>query len=271
MPWEISERDDETGYSIARAPRSRKEDIDQTAMIGRVYSTLGAQPSPAGETIARRCRQQLNVRRSTAVVRSVPMLTDPRSARLRLCSNELPLEQRDDDELMLLTGAGMKAAFEELLRRHQRAVRSYCARVCRDVGVAEDAAQEVFVTLWRSRQSYEPKGCFRSYLFTIAVSRCKNELRRGKVMRFTADGTTQAAIDPLALDAMVAAERSQRLYGLVNRLPEAQRVAITLRFAAGLEYGEIADVARGPEATVRSRVFLGLKHLRKLMGKRGEP
>ncbi len=199
------------------------------------------------------------------------MSSDPKSTRLRLCSNELPLEQRDDDELMLLTGAGLQAAFEEILRRHQRAVRRYCIRYCRDVAVAEDVAQEVFVTLWRSRQSYEPKGRFRSYLFAIAMSRCRNELRRLRSKTITSDEVVQLDIHPLALDAMVAAERSHRLYGLVNRLPPAQREAITLRFAAGLEYGEIAEVVKRPEATVRSRVFFGLNHLRKLMGKRGEP
>lgn len=199
------------------------------------------------------------------------MPTDPKSTRLRLCSNELPLEQRDDDDLMLLTGAGLQTAFEELLRRHQRAVRCYCVRICREAAVAEDVAQEVFVTLWRSRQSYEPKGRFRSYLFAIAMSRCRNELRRRRSTSFASDEVVQLATNPLALDAIVAAERSQRLYSLVNRLPEVQREAITLRFAAGLEYGEIAEVVRRPEATVRSRVFFGLNQLRKLMGKRGEP
>jgi RNA polymerase sigma-70 factor (ECF subfamily) len=199
------------------------------------------------------------------------MLTDPASARLHLCSNELPLEQRDDDELMLLTGAGVAAAFEELLRRHQRAIRCYCARLCRDVGVAEDVAQEVFVTLWRSRDTYQPKGRFRAYLFRIASSRCKNELQRRRSNRVATNEEVQPAIDPLALDAMVAAERSRRLYDLVNRLPLPQREAVTLRFAAGLEYSEIAEVVRRSEATVRSRVFFGLNHLRRLMGKRGEP
>ena len=199
------------------------------------------------------------------------MSIEPKSTRLRLCSNELPLEQRDDDELMLLTGAGLQTAFEELLRRHHRAVRRYCVRVCREATVAEDVAQEVFVTLWRSRQSYEPKGRFRSYLFAIAMSRCRNELRRHRSKSFTSDEIGQLATNPLALDALVAAERSQRLYVLVSRLPEAQREAITLRFSAGLEYGEIAEVVNRPEPTVRSRVFFGLNHLRKLMGKRGEP
>jgi len=197
------------------------------------------------------------------------MLPDSKATRLRLCGDARALEQRDDDELMLLAGAGVSEAFELLLQRHQRAIRSYCARLCRDGSTADDVAQEIFVTLWRSRHTYQPKGRFRAYLFRIASSRCNNELKRMRLHVVVADEGNAPAIDPLALDAMVAAERSQRLYRLVRRLPTVQREAISLRFAAGLDYAEIAEVVNRSESTVRSRIFFGLNHLRRLIGKRG--
>jgi DNA-directed RNA polymerase specialized sigma24 family protein len=58
---------------------------------------------------------------------------------------DAPLEQRSDDELMRLAAAGLPAAYGALVRRHQRVVRSYCARVCGVAAAADDLAQEVFL------------------------------------------------------------------------------------------------------------------------------
>jgi len=69
------------------------------------------------------------------------------------------------------------------------------------------------------------------------------------------------------LDRLVAAERQRKLYDLVQKLPEAQRHAILLRYSADLEYAEIAAITDKPEATIRSRVFFGLSRLKKLIGK----
>jgi RNA polymerase sigma-70 factor (ECF subfamily) len=196
------------------------------------------------------------------------MPSESNTPALRLCRRERPLAERSDDELMLLSCAGEKTAFAELLRRHQRAVRNYCARVCRDSSIAEDVAQEVFVKLWQSRGNYVPQGRFRSYLFVIAVNRCNNQLRPRKGQLVPLDGLASEGTAPLQLDELIAGERSARLYALVEKLPIEQRRAITLKFAAELDYSEIAHAVQRSEATVRSRVFFALQRLRKVLGTR---
>jgi RNA polymerase sigma-70 factor (ECF subfamily) len=57
----------------------------------------------------------------------------------------------------------------------------------------------------------------------------------------------------------------------VAKLPDDQRRAILLRYAAELDYDEIAEIVERPEATVRSRVFLGVARLKKLVGNWGRP
>jgi RNA polymerase sigma-70 factor (ECF subfamily) len=54
------------------------------------------------------------------------------------------------------------------------------------------------------------------------------------------------------------------------KLPGEQREAIVLRFSAELDYADIGRIAGRSEETIRSRVFLGLSRLRKLLGKGGE-
>jgi RNA polymerase sigma-70 factor (ECF subfamily) len=125
--------------------------------------------------------------------------------------------------------------------------------------------------VWHGRTSYEPRGRFRAYLFTIADRRCKRDARS----RWRAARATREPSGPLApdtpLDELLVQERRERLYRTLRTLPAEQQRAILLRYAAGLEYDEIADVVKRPSATARSRVFLGLARLRKLMTHSGAP
>jgi RNA polymerase sigma-70 factor (ECF subfamily) len=187
---------------------------------------------------------------------------------VRLVTGEVPLAERDDDQLMQLAAAGAPEAFATLIRRHQAALRAYCGR--RSGAVGDDIAQEVFVTVWSRRANYQPGGRFRAYLFALANHRCSNSNR----------GRTRAALKhaaqepPLAeggaLDALLAGERQRRLHEMLRKLSQEQQQALQLRYAAGLEYQEIAEIVGKPAATIRTRVFLGLSKLRQLVGARGD-
>jgi RNA polymerase sigma-70 factor (ECF subfamily) len=164
---------------------------------------------------------------------------------------------------MQLACAGLEAALAVLVRRHERALRAYCARVC-GPDLADDVAQDAFVALWSARDRYEAHGRFRAYLFTLAERRAQNALRtRGRALRrHDALGLEPAPTQPDQLEAVLAGERQRRLDALIARLPDEQQRALQLRYSAGLEYAEIAQIVARPEATVRTRVFQGLKRLR---------
>jgi RNA polymerase sigma-70 factor (ECF subfamily) len=175
------------------------------------------------------------------------------------------LRLRQDDELMELTRAGVLAAFEELVRRHHRPVRAFCARMLGDGAQADDAAQEVFLEVWRTSGRYQPQGRLRSYLLACARNRCLKVVRRREP---APPDEPPVAVSPDQLDSLLAAERRQRLTGVMQRLPPKLHEALALRFASGLEYHEIAQITGRGEETIRSRVFLGLKRLRALLGDR---
>jgi RNA polymerase sigma-70 factor (ECF subfamily) len=82
-----------------------------------------------------------------------------------------------DVALMLRFQKGDAAAFDDLVRRHQKTVLNIAWRYCADRSVAEDLAQEVFVKVWRARASYQPSARFSTWLYRIAVNRCLNEIR----------------------------------------------------------------------------------------------
>jgi RNA polymerase sigma-70 factor (ECF subfamily) len=181
------------------------------------------------------------------------------------------LALRDDDGLMVLACRGIEGAFEQLIRRHQAALRVFCARHCGN-GAGDEIAQEVLLTVWHARASYEPRGKFRAYLFTIADRRCKKDARsRVRATRATSAASEYHTQPETPLESLLASERDAALERTLQTLPDEQRQALLLRYAAGLDYDEIADVVARPSATVRSRVFLALARLRKLANTSGAP
>jgi RNA polymerase sigma-70 factor (ECF subfamily) len=173
------------------------------------------------------------------------------------------LEGRDDDQLMQLACAGVEAAFALLVVRYQNQVRSYCMRKCKgSAATGDDVAQDVFTELWRTRSRYQPRGKFRAYLFRIAHTRALHAATRCRPCDELPD---QAPADEGDFDRLLEAERVRRVQHKLALLPEKLREAILLRFAAGLDFHEMAQILARPEATARSRVFHGILRLRELL------
>ena len=187
-----------------------------------------------------------------------------------LKGGEPALHERDDDALMQLASAGVMAAFEQLTRRHQAALRGYCTRRC-GVGLGDEVAQEVLLAVWTTRADYQPRGRFRAYLFTIAERRCLNAARSQKRAAERLEVRPETSATDTPLESLLARERQRRLFATLDQLSTDQRRALLLHYAAGLDYEAIAAITGRGESTVRSRVFLGLTRLRKLLIKRGEP
>lgn len=82
-----------------------------------------------------------------------------------------------DVRLMLAFQRGEQAAFEEFLRRHFRGALNFVHRFVGRRDIAEELTHEVFIKVYCSAGSYEPRARFRTWLFTIAKHLCLNELR----------------------------------------------------------------------------------------------
>ena len=178
-----------------------------------------------------------------------------------------PQDERTDDELMKRAAGGDSAAFAVLVRRHHERLRAFCSRWCGSAGAGDDVAQECFVEVWRRRALYEPQGKFKEYLFRVAANRCKNQRRaQGRRLDVATSVHEQGTDDSdPGSERLVQRERRQRIQRGLSKLPEPQREAVLLRYSAELDYAEIATLLEAPEATVRSRVFLGLAKLRRFL------
>ncbi len=181
----------------------------------------------------------------------------------------------DDAVLAGLLAARDGRALEELYDRYSRLVFSLALRVLTQRERAEEVVQDVFVKLWREPRLYDPaRGPFRPWLLRVAHHRAIDEVRRARheVMPDPADDSesdfwqTLPDSGPLPEESAFAALDREAVLSALEALPAAQREAIELAYFAGLTQSEIAGRTGEPLGTVKTRVRLGIKRLRDLLG-----
>jgi RNA polymerase sigma-70 factor (ECF subfamily) len=145
-----------------------------------------------------------------------------------------------------------------------------------DPGTAEEIVQDVFLSVWRKAQSYDPKkGSFRPWLMQIAHYRMLNELRTRsrrprldpdagadilEQIRDTRDEPAEAAWQSFRKSAVRAA---------VNRLPPAQRQALSLAYFDDLSHDQVAVALKLPLGTVKTRIRTAAHKLRFMLAPLG--
>jgi RNA polymerase sigma-70 factor (ECF subfamily) len=185
------------------------------------------------------------------------------------------LEERSDEELMALVRLGARAPFRVLVVRHAERVAGFCARITGDRGGAYEVAQEVWLVVWDSRERWEPRSKFASYLYTIAFTRARNHARsrRRSAAVFTAeplDPDAAAHSDATEIDRLLERERRERVFEALGELPPAMREAVILRFVDELSYEEMEKILSASASTLRSRVFHALSKLKARLGRENQ-
>jgi len=169
-----------------------------------------------------------------------------------------------DQSLMRRIAAGDANAFEELYRRHSRNALVLARKLCASRELAEEVAQETFISLWRSAHRYRPDlGSVSVWLSSMVRNRAIDAWRRAAVrpMEVPAleDGPGQLH-SAIGLDAP-APERALVL-SLIAELPGPQKEAVFLAYFGAMTHDEIAAWAGAPLGTIKGRIRLGLEKLR---------
>ena len=161
----------------------------------------------------------------------------------------------NETELVTRAQNGNRNAFSELVRFHARGVQNVVYRMCGNMQLAEDAAQETFIQAWLRLPSYRPRASFRNWLYRIAVNTAIDMLRKEK--RILPGALEDLSLsDPNPGPEMIAAssERTKMVQEAVLALPATSRAALVLREYEGLSYQEIAEALEIPVGTVMSRL-----------------
>jgi RNA polymerase sigma-70 factor (ECF subfamily) len=169
-----------------------------------------------------------------------------------------------DRVLMVQIAAGDAHAFEELYRRYSAGALLQARKLCSSSELAEEVAQEAFISLWRGAHRYRPGlGSVNAWLSSMVRNRAIDAWRRAavrpvEVVAFE-DGPREASA-PIVAESP-APERAVVL-SLLAELPAEQKEAVFLAYFADLSQSEIATQANAPLGTVKGRIRLGLDKLR---------
>jgi RNA polymerase sigma-70 factor (ECF subfamily) len=176
-----------------------------------------------------------------------------------------------DAELMLRVKEGDGASFTVLLEKHRAPVVHFLYRMVLNHAVAEELAQEVFLRVYRSRNSYEPTAKFTTWLFRIATHLALNSLRDGRNERgqeHLDDDTGEMPVrqvadrKPSVEQRMVYEVRLDEVRRAIAGLPEKQKAAVLMHKYEEMEYSQIAKVLRCSESAVKSLLFRAYETLR---------
>jgi RNA polymerase sigma-70 factor (ECF subfamily) len=157
--------------------------------------------------------------------------------------------------LVVSAQTGDRNAFSELVRVHAPGVQNVIYRMCGDVQLAEDAAQETFIRAWLNLSTYHPQTSLRNWLYRIAVNAATDMLRKQR--RILPDDIEEMNLtdDRPGLESLVAQrERTAMVQKAVLSLPDASRAVLVLREYEGLSYQEISSTLDIPVGTVMSRL-----------------
>jgi RNA polymerase sigma-70 factor (ECF subfamily) len=184
------------------------------------------------------------------------------------------LEPAGDAAIMLRAAEGDESAFNYLVRKYHRAMIHFLFRMVRNQAIAEELAQEVFLRVYRSRESYRAEAKFTTWLYRIATNLAVNYSRDTKHERSAQavyldspdpeTGTTPDVADdePTVEQRMLRDERMAAIRTHVMALPERQRMAVLMHKYQGMDYRQIGEVLKLSESATKSLLFRAYQTLR---------
>ncbi len=167
------------------------------------------------------------------------------------------MEETRDEVLAGMAASGDIGAFEELVNRHQKAVYRLARSITGNHHDADDAAQEIFLRLFRSLGTYDPGRPFQPWLRRIAYNTSISTLKRSRSgSRGVAGGVLTDIEDPSPGQSrqMEARQSAAKVEQIMENMPGELRATLMLRVVEGLSYKEIAAATEAKIGTVMSRL-----------------
>lgn len=176
-------------------------------------------------------------------------------------------EGMNDRTLVARVTEGDGGALEALYARYGRACYSLARRILADDQFAQDAVQEVFLTVWRDASRFDAsRGGFSTWLLSMTHHKAVDGVRREENLRkrrTTADVLETRETDTPRVDDQVwSLLRRERVREVLQTLPDLQREALTLAYFGGYTQREIAGLTATPLGTVKTRMLAGMKRMK---------
>ena len=172
-----------------------------------------------------------------------------------------------DEDLISLAGDGDAQAFAVLYDRHSRAAYSLAYRMMNGRQAAEDLVQDAFLKVWRAATSYRAdRGGVRTWILSIVHNQGIDQLRSHASRRRTQDKVEASAARSQPIEAFAETwcnSQREQVREALNTLPQEQLKILELAYFSGYTHVEIAELLDLPLGTVKGRMRLGLRKLKK--------
>ena len=180
-----------------------------------------------------------------------------------------------DAELIHAFRQGDETAFEELVRRYQRAVSNVVYLTLGDRQEVQDLTQEVFIRAYKSLSRFDENATLYSWLYRIAVNLCIDEIRRRKIRKtLSLDLMSESALERerkskeshfSSSAELFKAEKRDVILKALEKLSPAYRAALVLREYENMAYEDIAESLGITVQAVKSRIFRARQEMRELL------
>ncbi|WP_373063760.1 RNA polymerase sigma factor [Gemmatimonas sp.] len=173
-----------------------------------------------------------------------------------------------DAELVVRTRSGDPDAFGTLVSRYYDACWRFAYHMLGERADAEDVLQDTFLRAYLAIGRYDERDQFRGWLFRILTNQCRNALtsRGRRTRRFVQDEIALESAPAPQVGLATGVEDAAVIRAL-GQLDPLQREALLLKYAEGLEYGEMSAMTGAGESALKMRVKRGSERLRALIGR----
>ncbi len=158
----------------------------------------------------------------------------------------------EDHALVEQALEGTKGAFEELVRRYQKPIYYLCLRFVREEQAAADLAQTAFLKAYEGLRGFRGQASFKTWLYRIASNLCKNYLRDQGKKKVDSLGEMDPPSTANPLRELIEHEDQWMLARAWAKLPEKQRMTVTLKVQEGMKYREIVEVMGCSVGTIKA-------------------
>ena len=175
-------------------------------------------------------------------------------------------QNNSDETLVMLTLAGEQSAYEILVNRYQKAAIASAISVTKNQYMAEDAAQDAFVTAWMKLNTLQDQSKFGAWVCRISKNCALNMMGRYRSylpldIVENLNIADDSEVNPAELYAL--SEEQNEVNKSIEKLPKRVRQIIQMHYFEGLSIAEIADKLRISEGTVKWQFHDGRKRIRK--------
>jgi RNA polymerase sigma-70 factor (ECF subfamily) len=165
---------------------------------------------------------------------------------------------------------GDAGALEQLYARYGRVAYSLARRILGDEQLAQDAVQEVFLTVWRDAVKFDSgRGQVSTWLLTMTHHRAVDSVRKEENLRKRRDPADVLEFKDSGVrveDDVWSTVKRERVRDALGALPDAQREALGLAYFGGYTQREIAQLTDTPLGTVKTRMLAGMRRMRDGLG-----